>query len=99
MSLSSPSGTSSRHHHRHTFRGASPVSNYDMMEKLGEGTFGCDLFAHFLHDKMLIANSEVWKARAVNSKELFALKKILMHNEKEGVSSSHPRGHANDSSR
>jgi hypothetical protein len=30
-------------------------------------------------------DSEVWKAQAVDSKELFALKKILMHNEKEGV--------------
>jgi len=60
-----------------------------MIEKLGEGTFGYRLFARFLHDKTLIANREVWKARAVNSKELFALKKILMHNEKEGVSSLH----------
>jgi len=85
MSLSSPSRTSSQHQRRHTFRGASPVSNYEMIEKLGEGTFGYRLFARFLHDKTLIANREVWKARA----ELFALKKILMHNEKEGVSSLH----------
>jgi len=28
---------------------------------------------------------EVWKARHNESKQLFALKKILMHNEKEGV--------------
>lgn len=30
-------------------------------------------------------DSEVWKARLPATKELFALKKILMHNEKEGV--------------
>ena len=29
--------------------------------------------------------SEVWKAGRRDSKQLFALKKILMHNEKEGV--------------
>lgn len=31
-------------------------------------------------------NSEVWKAKLPATGELFALKKILMHNEKEGVS-------------
>lgn len=30
--------------------------------------------------------SEVWKAKLPATGELFALKKILMHNEKEGVS-------------
>jgi hypothetical protein len=32
-------------------------------------------------------DSEVWKAGRRDSKQLFALKKILMHNEKEGVCS------------
>ena len=32
-------------------------------------------------------DSEVWKAKLPATGELFALKKILMHNEKEGVSS------------
>lgn len=30
-------------------------------------------------------DSEVWKAKRRDSKQLYALKKILMHNEKEGV--------------
>jgi hypothetical protein len=48
-----------------------------MLEKLGEGTFGYPL--------RLTNISEVWKARRHGSKEIYALKKILMHNEKEGV--------------
>jgi len=51
-----------------------------MLEKLGEGTFGYGLC---LGEN---ANpSEVWKAQRTDTKEIFALKKILMHNEKEGV--------------
>ena len=61
-------------------RGCSPISKYELLEKLGEGTFGyIRLILYWAND------SEVWKAGRRDSKQLFALKKILMHNEKEGV--------------
>jgi hypothetical protein len=37
------------------------------------------------HESVTDLQSEVWKARLPATGELFALKKILMHNEKEGV--------------
>jgi serine/threonine-protein kinase BUR1 len=49
------------------FSGCSKISDYEMLQKLGEGTFG-----------------EVHKARQRNTGQIFALKKILMHNEKDG---------------
>ncbi|KAF2253875.1 Pkinase-domain-containing protein [Trematosphaeria pertusa] len=49
------------------FRGCSKIGEYEMLQKLGEGTFG-----------------EVHKARHVRSGQIFALKKILTHNEKDG---------------
>ncbi|KAF2654768.1 Pkinase-domain-containing protein [Lophiostoma macrostomum CBS 122681] len=49
------------------FQGCSKITDYDMMQKLGEGTFG-----------------EVHKARHRGTGRVFALKKILMHNEKDG---------------
>lgn len=49
------------------FKGCSKIGEYDMMQKLGEGTFG-----------------EVHKARHRVTGKVFALKKILMHNEKDG---------------
>jgi serine/threonine-protein kinase BUR1 len=97
MQLSSPSAASSQHRHHHSFRGASPVSNYEMMEKLGEGTFGYGPSASSCGN--LTTNSEVWKARGIHTKELFALKKILMHNEKEGVHAISLGLNANNSSR
>ena len=63
-------------------KGCSPIQKYEMLEKLGEGTFGSVPCFDVTDD------SEVWKARLPATKELFALKKILMHNEKEGVSIS-----------
>ena len=55
-----PDGTS-------RFLGCSKFGVYEMLGKLGEGTFG-----------------EVHKARHVKKGHLVALKKILMHNEKDG---------------
>ncbi|EOA89510.1 serine/threonine protein kinase [Exserohilum turcicum] len=49
------------------FKGCSKIGEYEMMQKLGEGTFG-----------------EVHKARQRSTGSVFALKKILMHNEKDG---------------
>ena len=49
------------------FKGCSKIADYEMMKKLGEGTFG-----------------EVHMARQKATGSIFALKKILMHNEKDG---------------
>ncbi|KAH7348104.1 kinase-like domain-containing protein [Pyrenochaeta sp. MPI-SDFR-AT-0127] len=49
------------------FKGCSKIGEYEMMQKLGEGTFG-----------------EVHKARHRVTGSVYALKKILMHNEKDG---------------
>ncbi|KAF6241601.1 hypothetical protein HO173_000312 [Letharia columbiana] len=49
------------------FHGCSKISNYIMMSKLGEGTFG-----------------EVHKAESRVTGQIVAMKKILMHNEKDG---------------
>ncbi|MCJ1225342.1 serine/threonine protein kinase, CMGC, CDC2/CDK sub [Toensbergia leucococca] len=52
---------------RPRFQGCSGIKNYEILGKLGEGTFG-----------------EVHKARSTRSGDIVALKKILMHNEKDG---------------
>ena len=49
------------------YQGCSKISAYEVLGKLGEGTFG-----------------EVHKARHIRNGHLVALKKILMHNEKDG---------------
>jgi serine/threonine-protein kinase BUR1 len=49
------------------YHGSSNISDYDIEQKLGEGTFG-----------------EVYKARQKRTAAVVALKKILMHNEKDG---------------
>ena len=49
------------------FRGCSSIKDYEILSKLGEGTFG-----------------EVHKARSRVNGSAVALKKILMHNEKDG---------------
>ncbi|KAI7899537.1 kinase-like domain-containing protein [Cokeromyces recurvatus] len=50
------------------FKGCSKITDYEFLDKLGEGTFG-----------------EVHKARDKHTNQLVALKRILMHNEKEGI--------------
>ncbi|KAI9721462.1 MAG: hypothetical protein M1812_002224 [Candelaria pacifica] len=52
---------------RSRFRGCSNIRDYEVLGKLGEGTFG-----------------EVHKARSRKNGSIVALKKILMHNEKDG---------------
>lgn len=49
------------------FHGCSGIKNYEILSKLGEGTFG-----------------EVHKAQSLKTGHIVALKKILMHNEKDG---------------
>jgi serine/threonine-protein kinase BUR1 len=49
------------------YRGCSSIKEYEIKQKLGEGTFG-----------------EVYKGLRRKSSNVFALKKILMHNEKDG---------------
>jgi serine/threonine-protein kinase BUR1 len=52
---------------QHRFKGCSKIGEYEMLQKLGEGTFG-----------------EVHKARHRITGSIYAMKKILMHNEKDG---------------
>ncbi|PKK73648.1 kinase-like protein [Rhizophagus irregularis] len=52
----------------HTFVGCSSITDYEIKDKLGEGTFG-----------------EVHKGIHKKTKNVVALKRILMHNEKEGI--------------
>ncbi|KAF2854440.1 Pkinase-domain-containing protein [Plenodomus tracheiphilus IPT5] len=49
------------------FKGCCKIGEYEMLQKLGEGTFG-----------------EVHKARHRVTGSIYAMKKILMHNEKDG---------------
>lgn len=55
---------------QNSFVGCSRIGDYEVLGKLGEGTFG-----------------EVHRARARKTGAVVALKKIIMHNEKDGVSS------------
>lgn len=50
-----------------SFRGSSKIQDYEVLNKLGEGTFG-----------------EVYRAKSRKTGRLYALKKIIMHNEKDG---------------
>lgn len=60
---------------RNSFVGCSRIGDYEVLGKLGEGTFG-----------------EVHRAKAKKTGAIVALKKIIMHNEKDGVSQRRPRG-------
>ncbi|KAI9714776.1 MAG: serine/threonine protein kinase, CMGC, CDC2/CDK sub [Bogoriella megaspora] len=66
MSQTSPAGETTSTANRR-FKGCSNIREYEVLQKLGEGTFG-----------------EVHKARSRRSGAFVALKKILMHNEKDG---------------
>ncbi|RDW70237.1 hypothetical protein BP5796_08634 [Coleophoma crateriformis] len=61
--------TFAKEHQRpqNTFSGCSRITDYEVLGKLGEGTFG-----------------EVHRARSRKTGAVVALKKILMHNEKDG---------------
>lgn len=52
---------------QNSFRGCSRITDYEVLGKLGEGTFG-----------------EVHRAKSKKTGAVVALKKILMHNEKDG---------------
>jgi serine/threonine-protein kinase BUR1 len=54
---------------KHSFVGCSRIGDFEVLGKLGEGTFG-----------------EVHRARSRKTGAFVALKKIIMHNEKDGVS-------------
>ena len=72
-----------------SFLGCSKIADYEILGKLGEGTFGyVRLLLYSLHPRALLtllANSEVHRARSHKTGALVALKKIIMHNEKDGV--------------
>ncbi|KAI8881375.1 Pkinase-domain-containing protein [Backusella circina FSU 941] len=67
MSSFSPAYRSPQNNQTREFHGCSKLSEYEFLNKLGEGTFG-----------------EVHKAKHKRTGQLVALKRILMHNEKEG---------------
>ncbi|VDM28470.1 unnamed protein product [Toxocara canis] len=64
------------------------VSNYDKIAKIGQGTFGLLLMMIIESGVTMKYFREVFKARCRRTGRLVALKKILMENEKEGVSST-----------
>lgn len=67
------------------FRGCGRQSDYDLTTKLGEGTFGS--VGLLFHDSQAhyFLSSEVHKAIQKHTGTVVALKRILMHNEKEGM--------------
>lgn len=64
MSKSGPGEGNTAHR---IYRGCSTISQFEVLQKLGEGTFG-----------------EVYKAKSIRTGSVVALKKILLHNEKDG---------------
>ena len=74
------------------FHGCSSINQYEVLEKLGEGTFGCVTVTDgerfnspCIELTSGMAYREVHKAKSHKTGALVALKKILMHNEKDGV--------------
>jgi serine/threonine-protein kinase BUR1 len=71
-----------------TFEGCGQQSDYEVTTKLGEGTFGFVLITFLLfsgHAFLTFFLREVHKAIQKSSGKVMALKRILMHNEKEGM--------------
>ena len=71
----------------HKFIGCGLQSDYDVTTKLGEGTFGFVVFFSFepILNVTPYPCSEVHKAIQKSTGKVVALKRILMHNEKEGM--------------
>lgn len=67
-----------------TFLGCGQITDYDITTKLGEGTFGLVWF-HLSMSAFSILFREVHKAIQQSTGKIVALKRILMHNEKEGM--------------
>ncbi|KAI8940867.1 hypothetical protein NX059_002128 [Plenodomus lindquistii] len=65
--MATPAGATPSRGLQRRFKGCCKIGEYEMLQKLGEGTFG-----------------EVHKARHKITGSIFAMKKILMHNEKDG---------------
>lgn len=74
---------------RGSFVGCSRIADYEVLGKLGEGTFGYVFIMCF--PRAIVASidtillSEVHRARSRKTGALVALKKIIMHNERDGV--------------
>jgi serine/threonine-protein kinase BUR1 len=69
------------------FKGCGNQHDYQITTKLGEGTFGYVLITFVPKEKFCLKNksSEVHKAVHTATGRHVALKRILMHNEKEGM--------------
>ena len=69
------------------FVGCGLQSDYDVTTKVGEGTFGfvVSFFRNILETLTSCPSSEVHKAIQKSTGKVVALKRILMHNEKEGM--------------
>lgn len=65
----------------HVYVGSSPVSAYNLAEKLGEGTFGV----------VWKATRKADDAGKAKKGAVVALKEIILHNEGDGVSSARGR--------
>jgi serine/threonine-protein kinase BUR1 len=80
-----------------SFRGCSSISQYEILGKLGEGTFGYvvamnAVFLGCFPPRSLFRSSsadakfsEVHRARSRTTGSLVALKKIIIYHEKDGV--------------
>ncbi|KAK1539814.1 uncharacterized protein CCOS01_01128 [Colletotrichum costaricense] len=70
---------------RASFQGCSRISDYELLGKLGEGTFGLVLFQTSLPGRVTdVLRSEVHHARSRKTNAHVAVKKIIMHHEKDG---------------
>lgn len=70
---------------KNSFVGCSRITDYEVLGKLGEGTFGLVFPIQCTVVNADYLSSEVHRARSKKTGALVALKKIIMHNEKDGV--------------